>query len=152
MRDVEVRPLSRLPTPKERAIPDFTKRREWHIDLEGRPRTVMVEYAMLTGFLTISVDGARVARAWREWQTVFGGANLAVDLDGHQVAARITQPYGAQEYKFALSVDGQVQPGSDDLPPPSELKRSNARRFAGIAVVIFVVTFVASVAMVLLRP
>ena len=43
--------------------------------------------------MSIEVDGERRQRGWREFQTVFGGAVLSCDLDGHRVEARITQPF-----------------------------------------------------------
>jgi hypothetical protein len=95
---------------------------------------------MLTGFMTILVDGSRAARAWREWQTVFGGAVVVADLEGHRIEARITQPFGVQDYSFALTVDGQTALGSDDLPPPRAVKRSTLRVIAGIALVVSLVT------------
>jgi hypothetical protein len=60
-----------------------TKRRTWGVAVDGRLREVTVEYAMLTGFMAILVDGSRVARAWREWQTVFGGSTLVSTLLRH---------------------------------------------------------------------
>jgi hypothetical protein len=119
---------------------DSTKRRKWDVELAGLMRTVVVEYRMISGYMSIFVDGVRAARAWREFQTVFGGAVLGVDLEGHRLEARITQPFGAQEYSFALMVDGQVQPGSDDLPPPGVVKRSTVRTILALALVLFVLT------------
>jgi hypothetical protein len=123
-------------------VADFTKRRTWPVDLDGRVHEVTVEYAMLSGFMTILVDGTRFARAWREWQTVFGGAVVSGDLEGHRIEARITQPFGEQTYSFALSVDGHTQPGSDALPPEGAVKRSTLKTLGGLALVIFVVVFV----------
>ena len=123
----------------------FTKRRAWPVELGGATHEVIVEYASLSGFMTILVDGVRFARGWREWQTVFGGAVVAGDLEGHRIEARVTQPFGSQEYSFALLVDGQIQPGSDALPPPEESKRSTMRSGAALVLVIFVVTLIFSI-------
>jgi hypothetical protein len=123
-------------------VADFTKRRTWPVELDGRVREITVEYASLSGFMTILVDGSRLARAWREWQTVFGGAVVTSDLDGHRIEARITQPFGVQTYSFALTVDGRLEPGSDDLPPPPAVKRSTLGAIGALALVIFIVTFV----------
>ncbi len=121
---------------------DFTKRRTWAVELDGRVRHVTVEYVILSGFMTILVDGTRLARAWREWQTVFGGAVVTGEVDGHRIEARITQPFGAQAYSFGLTVDGRIEPGSDDLPPSRAVKRSTVRSLGALALVVFVVTFV----------
>jgi Fas apoptotic inhibitory molecule (FAIM1) len=121
---------------------DLTKRRRWDVELDGRPHVVDVEYAMLTGFMTVLVDGSRLARRWREWQTVVGGAVVDGTVDGHRIEARITQRFGEQEYRFALMVDGQVQPGSDDLPAPREVGIASLRRLLGLAAVVAVVTIV----------
>ena len=79
-------------------------------------------------------------RAWREWQSVWGGAELSCDLAGGRLHARVAQPYGRQEYSFALSVDGVVQPGSDDLPPPRAVKRHTVMALAALALVVAAVT------------
>ena len=63
---------------------------------------------------------------------------------GHRIEARVTQPFGSQDYSFALSVDGRLEPGSDDLPAPSTVKRSTLRGAAALVLVIFVVTLVTS--------
>jgi hypothetical protein len=123
-------------------MPDLTKRRLWDVELDGRPHVVDVEYAMLSGFMTVLVDGSRLARGWREWQTVVGGAVVAGVVDGHRIEARITQQFGGQEYRFALTIDGSVQPGSDDLPVPREVNRSTLRALLGLVAVVAVVTFV----------
>jgi hypothetical protein len=121
---------------------DLTKRRRWDVELEGRSHVVDVEYAMLTGFMTVLVDGSRLARGWREWQTVVGGAIVAGVLDGHRIEARITQRFGGQEYWFALMVDGQVQPGSDDLPAPRAVRQASLKALLGLMALVAVVTFV----------
>jgi hypothetical protein len=121
---------------------DLTKRRRWDVELEGRSHVVDVEYAMLTGFMTVLVDGSRLARGWREWQTVVGGAIVAGVLDGHRIEARITQRFGGQEYRFALMVDGQVQPGSDDLPAPRAVRQASLKALLGLMALVAVVTFV----------
>jgi Fas apoptotic inhibitory molecule (FAIM1) len=121
---------------------DLTKRRRWEVQLEGRPHVVDVEYAMLSGFMTVLVDGSRLARGWREWQTVVGGAVVAGVVDGHRIEARITQQFGGQEYRFALMVDGQVQPGSDDLPAPRDVRRASLKAFLGLIALVAGVTVV----------
>ena len=121
---------------------DLTKRRHWDVELDGRPHVVDVEYAMLTGFMTVLVDGTRLARGWREWQTVVGGAVVAGVIDGHRIEARITQQFGGQDYRFALMVDGQVQPGSDDLPAPRAVRQASLKALLGIMALVAVVTFV----------
>ncbi len=99
-----------------------------------------MEYAALLGWMSIHVDGARVARAWREWQSVWGGADLSCDLAGRRLHARVTQPYGRQEYSFSLSVDGVIQPGSDDLPPPRAVKRNTVLALGALALIVALVT------------
>lgn len=121
-------------------MPDFTKRRDWDVAIDGRLRRVTVEYRNLSGFMSIYVDETRVARAWREWQTVFGGAVVAADVDAHRIEARVTQPFAAQHYAFALRVDGQLQPGSDDQPAPGQSKRSTALALVGLVVVVAIVS------------
>ena len=123
---------------------NWTKRRTWAVDLDGRTREVTVEYASLSGWMTILVDAERLARGWREWQTVFGGAVVSGELEGHRIEARVTQQFGTQDYSFALIVDGRSEPGSDDLPAPSTLKRSTVRGAAALVFVIFLVTLVTS--------
>ena len=123
---------------------NWTKRRTWPVDLDGRPREVTVEYASLSGWMSVLVDGERLARGWREWQTVFGGAVVSGEVDSHRIEARITQQFGTQDYLFALFVDGRLEPGSDDLPVASTLKRSTLRGAAALVLVIFVVTLVTS--------
>ena len=123
---------------------NWTKRRTWTVSLDGRTRDVIVEYASLSGWMTIMVDDERLSRAWREWQTVFGGAMVSGELDGHRIEARVTQRFGTQEYSFALFVDGRLEPGSDALPEPSTLRRSTLRGAAALVFVIFVVTLVTS--------
>jgi hypothetical protein len=84
-----------------------------------------------------------VARAWREWQSVWGGAELSCTAGGHHLDARVTQPYGRQEYSFALRVDGNLQPGSDDLPPPRAVKRNVMVALGVLALVVAIITLAA---------
>ncbi|HUP55733.1 MAG TPA: hypothetical protein VM408_09525 [Methylomirabilota bacterium] len=84
---------------------------------------VDVIYRALSGWMSIEIDGQQCKRGWREWQTVFGGAVLSCDIDGHRVEARITQPFQQQVYSFKLKIDDAVQPGSDPQPEPGNLKR-----------------------------
>lgn len=118
-------------------------RRTWRITLDGVEHEIVIEYAALFGWMSIFVDGARAARGWREWQSVWGGAELTANLGGHRLDARVTQPFGRQEYSFALRVDGIIQPGSDELPPPRNVKRATAIALGGIALVVAVVTLAA---------
>ena len=90
--------------------------------------------------MTIEVDGQRAARSWREFQTVFGGATLSCALGPHLIEARVTQPWGQQQYAFALAIDGALQPGSDPQPEPRALKGQTLRALAGLAIVIFFTT------------
>jgi hypothetical protein len=117
--------------------------RSWTVVLDDAPATVRVEYAALFGWMSIFVDGVRVARAWREWQSVWGGAELSCTRGGHRLEARVTQPYGRQEYSFALRVDGILQPGSDDLPPPRAVKRNTVVALGVLALVVAVFTLAA---------
>jgi hypothetical protein len=119
--------------------------RSWTVVLDDIPHTVGVEYAALLGWMSIFVDGVRVARGWREWQSVWGGAELSSNLGGHRLEARVTQPFGRQEYSFALRVDGVVQPGSDDLPAAPRVKRNTVMALGGIALLVAVVTLLAQV-------
>jgi hypothetical protein len=98
-------------------------RRAWTVAIGSGTRTVEVVYAALFGWMSIEVDGVRQARAWREWQTVVGGASLSVEADGHRLQARVTQPFGRQEYAFSLRLDGELLPGSDPQPEPRRLTR-----------------------------
>jgi hypothetical protein len=98
-------------------------RRSWTATIDGVDHQIDVVYAALSGWMTIEVDGQRCQRGWREWQTVFGGAELSCDVHGHRLVARITQPFGQQAYSFALRIDGELQPGSDPQPEPGNLKR-----------------------------
>lgn len=98
-------------------------RRQWTVTVGSRTRTVEVVYAALFGWMSIEVDGVRRARGWREWQTVVGGATLSADVDGHRLEARVTQPFGRQEYAFALRLDGTLLPGSDPQPEPRAVTR-----------------------------
>ena len=120
-------------------------RRSWTATLDGVDHRIDVVYAALSGWMSIEVDGQRRQRGWREWQTVFGGAVLSCELDGHQLDARVTQPWGRQEYAFALRIDGELQPGSDPQPEPGNLKRQTLIAIGMLALLIFVVTFVPAV-------
>ena len=115
-------------------------RRSWTATVDGVDHRIDVVYRALTGWMEIEVDGARLARGWREWQTVAGGANLSCAIDGHRVDARITQPFARQDYAFALKIDGQLQPGSDLQPEPRALKRQTLAAIGLLAAAIFVVT------------
>lgn len=103
-------------------------RRSWTVTLDGVDRRIDVVYGALLGWMSIEVDGERRKRGWREWQTVFGGANLACEVNGRRLAARVTQPFGRQVYSFALRIDGELQPGSDPQPEPGKLKRQTLIR------------------------
>ncbi len=116
--------------------------RSWTVTLDGIPHTVRIEYAAMFGWMSIFIDGVRVARRWREWQSVWGGAEVSCTVDGHRLDARVTQPYGRQEYSFALRVDGALQPGSDDLPPPRAVKRNTIVALGVLALVVAVFTLV----------
>jgi hypothetical protein len=120
-------------------------RRSWTATLNGVDHRIDVVYAALSGWMSIEVDGERRQRGWREWQTVFGGADLSCQLDGHRLDARVTQPWGRQEYAFALRIDGELQPGSDPQPEPGNLKRQTLIAIGLLALLIFVVTFVPAV-------
>jgi len=109
------------------------------VSLDGVDRRIDVVYAALLGWMSIEVDGERRKRGWREWQTVFGGAELSCDIDGHRVDARVTQPYGRQQYAFALSIDGELQPGSDPQPEPRALKRQTLIAVGVLALTIFLI-------------
>ncbi len=115
-------------------------RRAWTVTIDGIEHEVVVEYAALFGWMSIHVDGARVARAWREWQSVWGGADLSCDLAGRRLHARVTQPYGRQQYSFALSVEGVIQPGSDDLSPPRSVKRNTVVALGALGLIVAVMT------------
>ncbi len=91
-------------------------RRSWTVELDDRRHKIDVVYAAFSGWMSIEIDGRRVARGWREWQTVFGGAVVSCEFKGHRVVARVTQPWLKQEYAFALAIDGLIQPGSDAQP------------------------------------
>jgi hypothetical protein len=113
-----------------------THRRTWTLTIDGREREIVIEYAGLSGWMSMFVDGQRVERRWREWQTVWGGAMVDHHLDGHHLRARITQPFGAQTYAFALSVDGMIQPGSDDLQSRGGVRRSTVIALGGLALTV----------------
>jgi hypothetical protein len=118
----------------------MTHRRTWAVTLDGIEREIVVEYAALTGWMSVVVDGEQVARRWREWQTVWGGAEVTHDLDGHPLRAWVAQRFGTQTYQFALAVDGMVQPGSDDPPAPRDIRRATVVALAGIAIVVAVLS------------
>jgi hypothetical protein len=120
-------------------------RRSWTATLNGVDHRIDVVYAALSGWMSIEVDGERRQRGWREWQSVFGGADLSCELDGHRLDARVTQPWGRQEYAFALRIDGELQPASDPQPEPANLKRQTLIAIGLLALLIFVVTFVPAV-------
>jgi hypothetical protein len=115
-------------------------RRSWTMNVGGVEPRIDVVYRAMTGWMEIQVDGVRQARGWREWQTVVGGANLSCEVAGHKVEARVTQPFGRQDYAFALRIDGVLQPGSDRQPEPAALKRQTLAAVGILALVIFVVT------------
>ena len=115
-------------------------RRSWTATIDGVDHRIEVIYRALSGWMEIEVDGVRQARGWREWQTVVGGANLSCDIGAHRVEARITQPFAQQTYAFALTIDGQLQPGSDPQPEPSALKRQTLKALGALALMIFVTT------------
>ena len=117
-------------------------RRSWTVTLDGVEHQIDVVYAGLSGWMSIEVDGQQRKRGWREWQTVIGGAVLSCELDGHRLDARVTQPFGRQQYAFALSIDGFIQPGSDAQPEPAKLKRQTLIAFGVLMAGIFVFTFV----------
>jgi len=112
-------------------------RRAWKATIDGVDHRIEVVYAGLSGWMTIEVDGQRAARGWREFQTVFGGATLSCALGRHLVEARVTQPWGQQQYAFALAIDGALQAGSDAQPEPRALKRQTLGALAVLATVIF---------------
>jgi hypothetical protein len=120
-------------------------RHSWTVTVEGIDRHVDVIYAALFGWMSIEVDGVRRARAWREVQTVLGGAELSCDLDGHRLDARVTQPFGRQAYAFALRLDGALLPGSDPQPEPRQLRRQTFKAFGVLMLAIFVFTFVTTI-------
>ena len=111
--------------------------RAWNATIDGVDHRIEVVYAGLSGWMTIEVDGQRAARGWREFQTVFGGATLSCTLGRHLIEARVTQPWGQQQYAFALAIDGALQPGSDPQPEPRALKGQTLRALGVLAAVIF---------------
>ena len=121
------------------------RRHSWTSTIDGVDHQIEVIYHALTGWMEIEVDGVRQARGWREWQTVVGGANLSCTIGSHRVDARVTQPFGAQDYSFALRIDGELQAGSDPQPEASELKRQTIRAGAALFFTIFVVTAALSI-------
>ena len=120
-------------------------RRSWAVILDGVEHRVDVVYGALVGWMTIEVDGERCKRGWREWQTVFGGAELSCDIAGHRLEARITQENLQQVYKFALRVDGQLMPGSDPQPEPKNLKRGTLIAFGWMTLSIAVIVVVTQI-------
>jgi hypothetical protein len=115
------------------------RRRSWTIDVDGDQHRVDVVYAALSGWMTIEVDNERCARGWREWQTVLGGAVLSCKVGVHELEARVTQPWGRQDYAFALRVDGQLQLGSDVQPQSGALKRQTLLAIGGLALALFLI-------------
>jgi hypothetical protein len=101
-------------------------RRQWHLALDGGEHDVVVQFSALSGFMSIEVDGKRVARAWREVQMAVGGANLEARVGDHTLAARATQGSGVVDIQFSLSLDGEVLPGSDAQPTPTQIARHAA--------------------------
>jgi len=116
------------------------KRRAWDVTIDGVDHRIEVVYAALSGWMTIEVDGHHCARGWREFQTVFGGATLSCVLGRNRIDAQVTQPWGQQQYAFALAIDGVLHPGSDPQPEPRALKRQTLGALAGLAIVIFFAT------------
>lgn len=123
----------------------MTHRRTWSVALDGRTREIAVEYAGRSGWMSVFVDGERVARRWREWQTVWGGAVIDHEFEGHRLRARVAQPFGRQRYAFDLAVDGMLQPGSDDLPGAPSVKRSTVIALVGLTLTILTLSFVRNV-------
>jgi hypothetical protein len=121
---------------------DLNMRREWRLILDGQKHDVVILYAVLSGFMSIEVDGTRVARAWREWQTVVGGANLGTAIGTHALSARVTQAFGTQTYRVSLSLDGENLPGSEAQPTPRQVGRRTVGGIAGLATVVAVITLV----------
>jgi hypothetical protein len=117
-------------------------RRSWTVELDGYRHRIDVVYGALVGWLSIEIDGRRVARGWREWQTVFGGATLACDFRRHRIEARVTQPWLRQEYSFGLRIDGEVQPGSDLQPPASTLRRGTLLAILAALVTGILISFI----------
>jgi hypothetical protein len=128
------------PTPQTRPDGNLNLRRSWTLVIGSREHVVTVQYAMLSGFMSIETDGQRVARAWREFQTVMGGANLNAQLDGHTLSARITQRFGTQAYLFSLRIDGEVVHGSDPQPAPRQVTRQTWSGIVALAITIAVIT------------
>lgn len=117
----------------------------WNVVFDGVALQVDVKYAAQFGWMSIYVDGRQSARGRREWQSVIGGANLSCDVDGHRIDARVTQPFGRQEYSFALRVDGVLQPGSDLLPEPRAVTRRTVKAIGWLVLVVFVATITAQI-------
>ncbi len=110
--------------------------------MDGVPHLVAVEYAIFSGFMAIELDGVRVARAWREWQTVVGGANLGTRIGAHELDARVTQTYGSQTYLFAVTLDGETVPGSDVQPTPRQVGQSTAASLVVLGTTVAVITLI----------
>ena len=104
-------------------------RRAWSMTLDGVDYRVDVIYKALSGWMSIEVDGKQCKRGWREWQAAFVGAVLSCAVAGHRLDARVTQENLQQVYKFALRIDGVLQPGSDPQPEPRNLKRGTLIAF-----------------------
>ena len=114
-------------------------RRSWTATIDGVERRIDVVYRAMSGWMEIEVDGQQRKRGWREWQTVFGGATLSCDVDGHRLDARVTQPFGQQAYSFALKIDDELQSGSDPQPEPKKLKRQTLIAIGWLTLVIGVI-------------
>jgi len=123
-------------------------RRNWKLAIGGQEHLVTVQYAILSGFMSIEIDGQRVARAWREWQTIVGGANLDAQLDGHTVSARITQRFGTQTYLFSVRFDGEILDGSDPQPAPRQVMRQTWAGIFVLAITVAVITQVGRVPLI----
>ena len=104
-------------------------RRGYDVDLADGRHHVVIDYKALTGFMSIEVDGQRVVRGWREFQTIWGAAKLTCSVGGRRIDALVTQPLG-QGYRFALQLDGVALPGSDAQTSSSAVNRST---LAGLA-------------------
>lgn len=117
-------------------------RRSWIVVLDGETHRVEVVYAAMLGWMSVFVDGQRRARGWREFQSAFGGATLACTVGGHRLDARVTQPFLIQDYAFSLSVDGQVQPGSDAQPARSQQWVIGLIGVVAIALVVLALLFI----------
>jgi len=123
-----------------------TVRRSWAVSIDDEARVVSVVYAKLSGFMSIELDGQRIVRAWREWQTVVGGATLEATISGHSLVARVTQAFGTQTYEVALRLDNQTLPGSDEMLESPQVWRRSLRALAVLAITVATITIVATLA------